>query len=124
LREGCPLEFWHELLKVLFDTVWIVGSGQTESFRHALHVSIDDDTGLPEGGPEHDIRRLSADARQGEQLIHRVRDLFAEALSHGLTAGDEMFRFVFKETSGTYELFEFREIGRCQLCRSLISAKE
>jgi hypothetical protein len=53
-----------------------------------------------------------------------VRDLFAEALSHGLTAGDEMFRFVFKETSGTYELFEFREIGRCQLCRSLISAKE
>ena len=35
-----------------------------------------------------------------------------------------MFRFVFKETSGTNELFEFREIGCCQLCRPLISAKK
>ena len=35
-----------------------------------------------------------------------------------------MLRFVLKETSGTNELFEFREIGRGQLCRSPITPKE
>ena len=35
-----------------------------------------------------------------------------------------MLGFVLKETSGTNELFEFREIGRCQLCRSPITPKE
>ena len=94
----------------MFDQVWIVGSGQTESLRHALHVGIDDNTGLAEGIPENDIRGLSADARQGDQFLHRVRDLFAEALGHGFAAGDEMFRFVLKETGGTNELFEFRKI--------------
>ena len=87
-------------------------------------MGIDDDTGLAEGGPEHDIRGLSADAWQGDQLIHGLRDLSAETLGHGLTGGNEMFRFVLKESSGTNELFKLREIGRCQLCRSLITPKE
>ncbi len=73
-------------------------------------MGIDDDTGLAEGISENDIRGLSADARQGDQFLHRVRDLFAEALGHGFAAGDEMFRFVLKETGGTNELFEFRKI--------------
>ena len=96
------------MLQVLFDQVWIVGSGQAESLRHALHVGIDDNTGLPEGGPEHDIRRLSADAWQGDQLIHGLRNLFVETLGHGLTGGNEMLRFVLKESSGTNELFKLR----------------
>jgi len=124
LRDSRPLGHRHELLQVLFDQVWIVGSGQTESLRHALHMGIDDDTGLAEGIPENDIRGLSADARQGDQFFHRVRDLFAEALGHGFAAGDEMFRFVLKETGGTNELFEFRKISRSQLCRLPIPPKE
>ena len=124
LRDSRPLGFRHELLQVLFDQVWIVGSGQAESLRHALHVGIDDDTGLAEGIPENDIRGLSADAGQGDQLIHRVRDLFAEALGHGFAAGDEMLRFVLKEAGGTNELFEFWEIGRSQLRRLPIPPKE
>ena len=53
-----------------------------------------------------------------------MRDLFAEALGHGFAAGDKMFRFVFIETGGTNELFEFRKISRSQLCRMPISPKE
>ena len=87
-------------------------------------MGIDDDAGLVEGIPEHDIRSFSADAWQGDQLIHRMRDLSAEALGHGSAAGDEVFRFVLKETGGTNELFDFREIGRSQICRLPISPKE
>ena len=108
----------------MFDQVWIVGPGQAESLCHAFHVGIDDDTGPAEGVPEHDIRGFSANARQGEQLIHRVRDLFAEVLGQDFAAGDEMFGFVLKETSGTNELLEFRKIGRSQLCRLPIPLKE
>ncbi len=107
----------------MFDQVWIVGSGQTESLRHAFHMGIDDDTGLAESIPKNDIRGLSADARQGDQLFHRVRNLFAEALGHGFAAGDKMFRFVLKETGGTNELFEFRKMSRSQLCRLPITAE-
>ena len=87
-------------------------------------MGIDDDTGLAEGIPENDIRGLSADARQGNQFLHRVRDLFAEALGHGFAAGDEMLRFVLEETGGTNELFEFRKRSRSQLCRLPIPPKE
>ena len=66
--------FRHELLQVLFDQVWIVRSGQTESLRHALHMGIDDDTGLAEGIPENDIRGLSADARQGDDFSGAKQD--------------------------------------------------
>src|SRR4029077_754605 len=70
------------------------------------------------------IRGLSADARQGDQLFHRVRHLFTEALGHGFAAGDEMLRFIFKETGGTNELFEFRKMSRSQLCGLPISPEE
>ena len=87
-------------------------------------MGIDDDTGLPEGGSENDIRGLSADARQGDQLFHRVRNLFTKALGHGFAAGDEMLRFIFEETGGTNELFEFRKMSRSQLCRLPIPSEE
>ena len=104
--------------------VWIVRSGQAESLRNTFHVGIDDDTGLAECIPEHDIRRFSTDARQGGQLVHCVRDLSAKALNHGLAAGDQMFGFILKETGGMNESFEFSEIGRRQRRRCSISLKE
>jgi hypothetical protein len=87
-------------------------------------MGIDDDTGLAECIPENDIRGLSSDARQGDQLFHRQRDLFSEAFSHGFAAGHEMFRFILKETGGTNELFEFSKMSRSQLSRLWISPKK
>jgi len=112
------------VLQVLFDQVWIVGSGQAESLCHALHMGINDDTGLAEGIPENDVRGFSADTRQGDQLIHRVRNLFAETLGHGFSACDKMPRFVLKEAGRTNELFKFRKISLRQLCRVPIPPKE
>jgi hypothetical protein len=124
LRDSRPLGFREEPLKVLFHQVWIVGSSQAESLRHTFHMSIDDDARLTEGITKNDIRGFSADARQGDQLFHRVRDLFAEALGYGLATGDKMFRFVLKETGGTNELFEFRKMSCSQLCRLPILPEE
>jgi hypothetical protein len=87
-------------------------------------MGVDDNTGLAEGSPEYDIRRLSADARQGDQFLHRVWDLFTKAFGHGFTAGDEMFCFVFKEPGGTNKLFEFRTMSRSHLRRLPISPEE
>ena len=55
MRDSRPLGFRHELLQVLFDQVWIVGSGQAESLCHAFHMGINDDTGLAEGIPETEL---------------------------------------------------------------------
>ena len=108
----------------MFDEFWIVGSSQSKPLRHALDMGIDDDTGLAERSPENDICGLSANARQSDQLFHRVRDLFTEALGHSFAAGDEMFRLILKKTSGTNELFEFRKKSRSQFCWSPITPKE
>lgn len=87
-------------------------------------MGIDDDTGLAERSPQNDICRLPANARQRDQLLHRMRNLFTEALGHSFAAGDEMFRLILKETRGTNELFEFRRMRRSQLCWSPILSKE
>jgi hypothetical protein len=87
-------------------------------------MGIDDNTGLAEGISKNDIRRLSTDARQGDQLFHPVWDLFAEALGHGFAAGDEMFRLALKKTGRTNDLFDLRKMSRCQLCRLPIPPKE
>jgi hypothetical protein len=94
----------------LFDQVWIVRFRQAEPFCHAFHMGIDDDGRLAEGVAEYDICGFSADAWQGDQLSI-VRGTCAEALGHGFAAGDEMFRFVLKETGGTNEFFEFRRLA-------------
>ena len=115
---------WYQPLKVLFNQIRVVRLRQVEPFRDALDMGIDDDTGLAEDSPENDIRGLSPDAWQGDQFLHRVRDLFAEAVGHGFAAGDEMFRFILKEAGGTNELFEFGKMSRRQLSRLPISPKQ
>jgi hypothetical protein len=124
LGNSRPLGFRQELLQVLFDQIRIVGSGQAQSLRHALHMGIDHDAWPAEGSPEYDIRGLSSDTRQGDQLFHRVRDLLAEAFGHSFAAGDEMFRLVLEKAGGTNDLFEFRKMSRSQLCRLPIPTKE
>ena len=114
----------HELLKVLFDQVWIVGSRQAESFRHTFHMSIDDDTRLAESISQDHIGRFSADTRQSDQLIHCMWDLSAEAFGHGFSAANKMFRFVLEKTGRTNKLFDFREISRSHLCRFPIPSEE
>jgi hypothetical protein len=87
-------------------------------------MGIDDNAWLTKGVSKNDIRSLSANARQRNQLIHRARNLFTEALGHSFSTGDEMFRFVLKETGGMNDLFEFRNICRGQLCRLPVSPEE
>lgn len=108
----------------MLDQIRIVRSGQAESLRHALYMGVDNDAGLAEGIPENDIRRFPADTRQGDQLFHRLGDLFTEAFSYGFAAGDEMFRFVLKETGGTNDLFDLRKMSCSQCCRLPIPPKE
>jgi hypothetical protein len=115
---------WDELLEIPLDKVWIIRSGQAEPLCHPFYMGIDDDARLTEGVPENYIRGFSPDSRQGEQLIHRLRDLSAEALGHGFAACDKVFCFTLKESGGTNELFEFWEISRSQRCRFPVPPKE
>jgi hypothetical protein len=79
---------------------------------------------VAEGIPEKDIRGLFADARQGDQFLHRVRDLFAEALGHALPQATRCFALFLKKPVEPNELSEFRKMSRSQLCRLPIPQKE
>jgi len=87
-------------------------------------MGIDYDAWLAEGSSEYDIRGLSSNTRQGDQLFHPVRDLLTEAFGHSFAAGDKMFRLVLEKTGGTNDLFEFRKMSGSQLCRLPIPPKE
>ena len=71
-------------------------------------MGVDDNAWLTEGISKNDIRGFSTHARQGDQFLQRLRDLFIEAFGHGLAAGNEMFGLILKETGRTNELFDFR----------------
>ena len=108
----------------MFNTIWVIGFGQAESLSHALHMRVNDNAGLAEGISQNDIRGLSSNSRQSDQLLHRLRNLFVELFRHGLATGNEMFGLILIEASRPNELFELCQIGSCQICRSRIAEKE
>ena len=124
MREGRPLGLWYELLQVLFDQVWVVRSSQVESLGHAFDMGIDDNTGLAEGVPQDDICRFSANAGQGDQLLHCMWDFFTETLGDSFAAGHEMLCFILKEAGGTNESFDLSEIGPSHFPRGSIPLEE
>ena len=124
LRDGCPLRPWHQLLQIFFYTFGIIRFGQSKPLGHAFHMGIDNNTGLSKCISQNDIRRFSADARQCNQFLHCLRNLRLELFGHGLAASKKMFGLILIEARRPYELFEFGQLGGCQLCWSRISAKE
>ena len=77
-----------ELLQPRLDFVDVVARREVGAVRDAEDVRVDRDRRLAEGGVEHDVRRLAADARQRFQRFalarHRAAVLLEQLLA---TAG-------------------------------------
>ena len=63
-------------------------------------MGIDGESRDTEGHPQHDVRGLPADARQGHQVLDPGRHLAAKPLHQGRTAGDDGFRLDVEESGG------------------------
>ena len=72
-------------------------------------MRIDDDSRRDsECRAEHHVRRLAADAWQGNQLVQRSRQFAAELRDQALSHADQIGRFGSEETGGLDELLDIR----------------
>jgi hypothetical protein len=69
--------------ELTFDGLGIVARGEADPVRHAQHVAVHGQPGDAERVPEHDVRRLAADARQRDERLHRRRHRTAVGLDEG-----------------------------------------
>ena len=103
-------------------TSGLSGLGDADAVRHAQHVPIDRQARHAERVPEHDVRRLAADAGQLEQGGHVGRHLAADAADQGLGHADERLRFGAEEPGRVNLRLEGRRRRARQLVRGRDSA--
>ena len=103
--------------QLLFDDFGIVRLGDADAVRHAQHVPIDRQPRDAERVPEHDVRRLAADAGQREQRRHVGRHLALMLLHEGLRHADERSGFRAEESGRMNLRLERRRRRARQLVR-------
>jgi hypothetical protein len=82
----------------LFDFLRLGVSAQSKSLGEAGHMRIDDDAGLDaEGVSHHDIGRLAAHSIEGDEGLHRLRNLSPVLFHQDATAGLDIAGLVAEE---------------------------
>ena len=80
VRRPRPFPWRHRRAQLLLDHLRIVRSRNPDAIRDAQHVPVDRQPGHAERVPEDDVRGLAPDARQLDELLHRLRHLAAVPL--------------------------------------------
>ena len=89
-----PLSFGNDFHQIKFDLVGIRLRRQAKPLGDTHHVRIDADSLFAEGVSQNDIRGLSPDAREAEEIFQVVGHLAAEALDELFAAIVNGFAFV------------------------------
>jgi hypothetical protein len=89
-----PLFLGNNFDEISFDFVGIGLGGETKSLRETHHVRIDADGLFAEGVSKNNIRGLSADAREADEILQVVGHVAAEALHEFFAAIVNRFAFV------------------------------
>jgi len=78
-----------------------------EPVRDAVHVRVDADVAAAlEGKYQHEVRRLAADARQRQQLLHRARHFSTEGFDEHPAGRPNVPRLVSIEADGIDEALD------------------
>src|SRR5260370_33164273 len=83
---GChrPFRPWQERADILFDLYWIGLLGPAETPREPGEMCVNGEARLAEGGAEHDVRGLPADAGQRHKLLQAGGHPSTRAVPHRL----------------------------------------
>lgn len=111
-----PILPWENLHEVLldFDGVLVVARppGQVQTVGKPPDVRVDHEAFvLLEPSSEDHVGRLSSDAGQLQEFVHRVRNPAAELLGHHLSGADDVLGLVAVEARGLDQFFKFLLIG-------------
>ncbi len=106
-----PIFFRNFLIEIFFNLNGILGFRPAEEIGQPSDVSIDDHSGGNSKGISQDhIGRFSAHPWELDELFHRLRNSTLVLLDQSLGTADDIFRFVFKKSSGSDDFFDFRRV--------------
>src|SRR4029078_12822717 len=98
----------------LLDLDGIPLPGEAEAKTHARNVGVDDDAFvLSKRIAKNDVRRLTPDSGEFDELLHRVRDCSVVPLDQSLAEPDDALRLVAEKSGALDDLLQFfrRRIG-------------
>ena len=90
----------------MLDLVHVLAGGQTGPVRDAEDVGVDGNRGLAEGGVEHHIGRLAADAGELHQFIPAIGNLAAVVIDKNLRERDHVLGLGIEQADGLDVVFE------------------
>ncbi len=96
----------------------------TEPAHQAAEVRVHRQPRHTEGVAEHDVRRLAAEARQGEELGKASRNLATVPLHQGGTEPDQAARLVAEEAGRTDHRLEPGPVGTGIIRRRRVAAEQ
>ena len=99
VRELDPFRLRDDLHEILFHFFGRFGSRQTQPVRQPENVRVHHNTNSNSiGCTQDDVRSFAGDARQGQELLHRLRDIAFELRHESLSGGLDILGFVPEET--------------------------
>ena len=101
----------------VFNLIGVVACGDTHAVGNAENVGIDCDGGMPPIHLQDDVRRFSADSRQGGQFLDCFRNIPVELINESAAASMNVFGLRSKESGCLYRVFKFFNARCCHFVR-------
>ena len=96
--ELAPFFRGQKCAQVGFDFHRIVVTGEPEPSRESSDVRVDGQARQAESDAAQDVRRLTSDTGEGDEIIHLGRYLSAEPRHHRISHADEIASFGAEES--------------------------
>ena len=107
MRKIDPLFAWQQLHKILLYLYRVTVFRQAKPAAEPRYVCIYNNAGgQTVSGPQHNVRRLTANSRQFRQCVEFARHLPVILFRQSLAAGPDVLRLVPEETRALDDLLE------------------
>jgi hypothetical protein len=118
MANGDPVVSWDFPYKVPLCPNGIFCFCQGKSTRNTTYVCINNNTlSQTKSAAEDDVRRFSANSRQGCQFFNRLRNLSVKLINEFATATLDIFGLRSKESRCFYGIFKFWNARCCHFVR-------
>lgn len=124
VRTGCPFFRWQKPAQVDLYLVGVIRLRQVEPPGYAAYMGIDNEGRFSKHAPQHNIRRLSSDPRQGDQCFHAIRHLTLKLMNNRPGTSDNVLRLVFIKSGRPNDRLQVSEPGLRKIVRGRIALKE
>ena len=123
-RQPRPFLLGHRRTDLTLDLLRVARRHQLQPIGEADHVRVDGKARLAKPRAENDVRRLTADARDLEKVVHVSRHLAVEQLHQLVARGDDAPRLGAKETGWLDDHLDFGGIRGRQVESRRVAAEQ